>query len=211
LAPADLEALATRAREHRYRRGEAVFRKGDPGDSLHVVRDGRIRIVLPSEDGEEVTIAVLGRGEFFGELALLDRGVRSASAVALEDARTVVIARDDFLSWLAERPAAVAALLSLLSRRLRRADELLGDVSFLNVPSRLAKKLVELAEQYGRGAPLGEPVEVRLTQEELASTIGATRESVNKCLKYFKSNGWVAMQKGRIAILDRKALQDQVY
>jgi len=126
LSPADLEALAAHARERRYRRGEAVFRQDDPGDCLHVVRDGRIRIILPSEDGDEVTIAVLGRGDFFGELALLDGGARSASAVAAEDTQTVVIGREDFLSWLAERPVAAAALLALLSRRLRRSDELLG-------------------------------------------------------------------------------------
>lgn len=211
LSPADLEALAAHARERRYRRGETIFRQDDPGDCLHVVRDGRIRIILPSEDGDEVTIAVLGRGDFFGELALLDGGARSASAVAAEDTQTVVIGRKDFLSWLAERPAAAAALLSLLSRRLRRSDELLGDVAFLNLPARLAKKLVQLSELYGRGTAHAEPVEVRLTQEELATTIGATRESVNKYLKYFKSKGWVTVQKGRIAILDRKALQDQVY
>ena len=169
LSPADLEALAVHAHERRYRRGEAVFRKDDPGDSLHVVRDGRIRIILPSENGDEVTIAVLGRGDFFGELALLDGGARSASAVAAEDTQTVVIGREDFLSWLAERPAAAAALLALLSRRLRRSDELLGDVAFLNLPARLAKELVQLSELYGRGTAPAEPVEVRLTQEELAT------------------------------------------
>jgi CRP/FNR family transcriptional regulator/CRP/FNR family cyclic AMP-dependent transcriptional regulator len=211
LSPEDLEALALQARERRYQRGEVIFHKDDPGVTFHIIAEGKVRIVLPSPEGEEVTLAILGPGEFFGEFSLLDGEPRSAMAIAGEDTRTVVVNREDFLSWLSARPAAAVALLAVLSRRLRRSDELLGDVAFLNVPGRLAKKLVQLSQLYRRETPEGEPVQVRLTQEELASTIGVTRESANKYLRYFSSKGWVALQKGRITILDPDALQEQIY
>ncbi len=207
----DVEALALQARERRYRRGEVIFRKDDPGTTFHIITEGKVRIVLPSPEGEEVTVAILGSGEFFGEFSLLDGEPRSATAIAGEDTRTVVVNREGFLSWLSDRPAVAIALLAVLSRRLRRSDELLGDVAFLNVPGRLAKKLVQLSQLYRRETPQGQPVQVRLTQEELASTIGVTRESVNKYLRYFSSKGWVTLGKGRISILDPDALQEQIY
>jgi len=208
IAKRDLEALAATAHERLYRRGEVIFHKDDPGNQFHVITEGKVRIVLPSPDGEEVTLAILGPGEIFGELSLLDGEPRSATAIAGEDARTVVINREDFSAWLATRPAAAITLLETLSRRLRRSDDLLADVAFLNVSGRLAKKLVELARLYGRDGP---PGQVRLTQEELASTIGVTRESVNKHLHYFSSRGWVAVSKGRITIRDAHALEEQAY
>lgn len=211
IAKRDLEALAAAAHERHYRHGEVIFRKDDPGDQFHVIMEGKVRIVLPSPDGEEVTLAILGPSEIFGELSLLDGEPRSATAIAGEDARTVVIKREDFSAWLATRPAAAITLLETLSRRLRRSDDLLADVAFLNVPGRLAKKLVDLARLYGRDGPPGQPVQVRLTQGELASTIGVTRESVNKHLRYFSSQGWVAVSKGRITIRDAHALEEQAY
>lgn len=211
LSREDLEALAAEAHERRYRRGEVIFHKDDPGDQFHVITAGKVRIVLFSPEGEEVTLAILGPGELFGELTLLDGGPRSATAVASEECHTLVIERDGFVSWLSTRPAAGIALLRVLSRRLRRSDELLGDVAFLNVPGRLAKKLVQLNHLYRRETAAGQPVEVRLTQEELASTIGVTRESANKYLRYFSSKGWVTLKKGRIVVLDPAALEQQVY
>lgn len=211
IAKRDLEALAAAAHERHYRRGEVIFHQDDPGNQFHVITEGKVRIVLPSPDGEEVTLAILGPSEIFGELSLLDGEPRSATAIAGEDVRTVVINREDFLAWLATRPAAAITLLETLSRRLRRSDDLLADVAFLNVPGRLAKKLVELARLYGRDGPPGQPVQVRLTQEELASTIGVTRESVNKHLHYFSSRGWVAVSKGRITIRDPHALEEQAH
>lgn len=207
----DLEALAGAARERRYRRGDVIFHKDDPGTHFHVIAEGKVRIALFSPAGEDITIAILGPGEILGEFSVLDGEPRSATAIAAEDARTLMIGREDFLSWLSASPAAAILLLRVLSRRLRRSDELLGDVAFLNVPGRLAKKLLELAQLYRRETPPGQPVQVRLTQEELASTIGVTRESVNKYLRYFSSKGWVTLKKGRIIVLDPQALEQQSY
>jgi CRP/FNR family transcriptional regulator/CRP/FNR family cyclic AMP-dependent transcriptional regulator len=211
LSKDDLEALAEKAQRRRFRSGQVVFYKDDAGTHFYVIMEGKVRIALPSPQGEEITLAILGPGDLFGEFSLLDGGPRSATAVAAEDVWALSVSQRDFLSWLAGRPSAAIALLRVLSRRLRRSDELLGDASFLNVPGRLAKKLLELSELYGRETPRGRPVEIRLTQEELGSTIGVTRESVNKYLRYFSSKGWVGLRKARIIILDGNALQEQVY
>jgi CRP/FNR family cyclic AMP-dependent transcriptional regulator len=211
LSQDDLEALAEKAQRRRFRSGQVVFYKDDAGTQFYVIMEGKVRIALPSPQGEEITLAILGPGDLFGEFSLLDGGPRSATAVAAEDVWALSVSQRDFLSWLAGRPSAAIALLRVLSRRLRRSDELLGDASFLNVPGRLAKKLLELAQLYGRETPRGRPIEIRLTQEGLASTIGVTRESVNKYLRYFRSKGWVDLRKGRIIILDRNALLEQVY
>ena len=211
LSKEDLEALAEKAQPRRFRSGQVIFYKDDTGTQFYVIMEGKVRIALPSPQGEEITLAILGTGELFGEFSLLDGGPRSATAVAAEDVWALTVSQRDFVSWLDGRPSAAIALLRVLSRRLRRSDELLGDASFLNVPGRLAKKLLELAELYGRETPPGRPVEIRLTQEEIGSTIGVTRESVNKYLRYFSSKGWVSLKKGRITILDERALRDQSY
>lgn len=211
LPKGDLEALAESARPRRFRRGEVIFYKDDPGEQFYVVIEGKVRIALPSPQGDEITLAILGSGELFGEFSLLDGGPRSATAVAAEDVLALTVSQQDFSSWIKGRPSAAIALLRVLSRRLRRSDELLGDVAFLNIPGRLAKKLLELAEVYGRETPRSGPVEIRLTQEGLASMLGVTRESVNKYLRYFNSKRWVSLKKGRIIILDRNALLEQAY
>lgn len=211
LSKDDLEALAEKAQRRRFRSGQVIFHKDDPGTHFYLILEGKVRISLPSPQGDEITLAILGPGELFGEFSLLDGEPRSATATAAEDVWALSVSQHDFMSWLRSRPSAAVALLRVMSRRLRRSDELLGDASFLNVPGRLAKKLLELTELYGRETPRGYPIEIRLTQEELGSTIGVTRESVNKYLRYFSSKGWVRLKKGRITVLNESALREQVY
>jgi len=201
----DLVALAAAARRRHYRRDEVIFHRDDPGDSLHIIESGRVEIVLPSAEGEELILAILGPGDFFGDLSLLDGAPRSATATAGEDTATIVVHRSDFLTWLQSRPRAVAAVLEALAQRLRATNELLGDVAFLEAPRRLAKRLLEVASaapEPGRG-----PIQVRLTQEELASLVGISRESVNKHLRAWQEQGLVSLGRGRLQVLRPEKLR----
>jgi CRP/FNR family cyclic AMP-dependent transcriptional regulator len=205
LSREDLVALAATARRRHYRHDEVIFHRDDPGDSLHIIESGRVEIVLPSEEGEELILAILGRGEFFGDLSLLDGAPRSATAIAREPTTTVAIQRMDFLDWLEGRPKAAQAIFEALARRLRATDELLGDVAFLEAPRRLAKRLLEVAAaapEPGRG-----PAQVRLTQEELASLVGISRESVNKHLRAWQQQGIVSLGRGRLQVLRPERLR----
>ena len=184
--------------------GATIFREGDRGDSLHVVMEGTVRVSVVSTRGEEATVALLGPGEFVGDLALLDGLPRSANAVATEATNTLVVTRDDFRRWLAERPRASLTLLEALSLRVRRTDEVLADLTFLDLPKRLAKRLVSLA---GERAKDGAPVKLRITQAELASMLGVSRESANKQLNEFERNGWVRLGRGSVSVLDEVSLR----
>lgn len=195
----ELRALASKGHVHNYRSGAAIFHEGDPGDALHIVIEGGVRIVVASRKGEEATVALLGPGECVGDLALLDGKPRSASAIASGRTKTLVVRRDDFTQWLAERPKAMFALLETLSLRVRRTDEALADFAFLDLNQRLAKRLLDLAivQQDGRdlsGAQIG------ITQAELASMLGVSRESVNKQLNQFARDGWIALRRGVITL-----------
>ena len=199
LPEAELKALASRGRVRSYRAGAVLFREGDPGDALNLVVEGMVRVAVLSAGGVEATVALLGPGEFVGDLALLDGRPRSASAIAHRATKTLVVTRDDFRRWLSERPKASFALLETLSLRVRRTDEALADLSFLGLPQRLAKRLLALSTGNER---------VRITQAELASMLGVSRESVNKQLNRFARKGWIALGRGSVAVLNREALAE---
>jgi len=205
LAGADLRALASHGRVRRYPAEAVIFQEGDRGDSLHIVMEGSVRVSVLSSKGEEATVALLGPGEFVGDLALLDGRPRSASAVAAEPTRTLVVTRDDFRRWLAERPKAALVLLEALSLRVRRTDEVLADLTFLDLPRRLAKRLVALAADRPADGKGG--VKLRITQAGLASMLGVSRESVNKQLKDFERRRWVSLGRGSVTVLDDAALR----
>lgn len=192
----DLLDLAASARRRSYAQGQIIFHRDDPGSSLHIVEKGEVRVILPSPEGEEVTLALLGPGDFFGELCLLDAGPRSATTIALKATETLVVERERFVQWLQSHPAAAIAILAAMGRRLRAADELVGELAFLDVHSRLARKLLDLA-----GPALeGEQVELHFSQVELANMVGVTRESVNKHLRFFKKRGAIEVYRRRIVL-----------
>jgi len=197
----DLRALASRGRVRTYSGGSAIFREGEAGDSLHIVIEGGVRIAVLSPRGEEATLALLGPGESCGELSLVDGRPRSASAIASQATKTLVVTRNDFLRWLSERPRAALALLETLSLRIRRTDEALSDLAFMDLSPRLAKRLLDLASHHAGGSRL------RITQSELAAMLGVSRESVNKELNVFARKGWVALGRGSVTLKDPAALR----
>jgi CRP/FNR family cyclic AMP-dependent transcriptional regulator len=206
----DLSALARMGRVQQYAAGTAIFKEGEEGDALYVVLDGRVRISVLSAKGDEVILAVLGPGESFGDLALLDSRPRSATATAATATSAMRVARADFLDWLSVRPTAAAALLETLSLRFRQVDEALSDIAFLDLPRRLAKRLLQLAAA-GRSGPVTRspgPVGIEVTQSELASMLGVTRESINKELRRFSRRGWLAVGRGSVRLADEAALRE---
>lgn len=208
-----LTGLTRSLRRRSFHRGEVIFHQGDPGDTLHIIRNGRVKVVLPAETGDEVVLAVLGPGDCFGELALLDGGPRSASVVAMESVETWVLGRQDFLLFFRSNIEAAERLIINLARTIRRTNEDVADLAFLDLPGRLAKKLLELAESYGQQQEGGKIIEITvpLTQEELASMIGATRPSVNKVLGLYEDQGAIQRRGRRIAILRPDILRRRVY
>jgi CRP/FNR family transcriptional regulator, cyclic AMP receptor protein len=208
-AHADDDALATIAgqlRRRRFRRHEVIFHQGDPGDSLHIVSSGAVKIVLPSLEGEEAIIATLRSGDFFGELALLDGAPRSATAVALEVSETWTLSRELLLATLDHDPSLRDALLAGLARELRRLTGHVEELHFLDLAGRLASRLVRLARESQPGSN-----EVRMdwpyTQSDLASMIGGTRQSVNKLLSELADRGLVVIEKDILVIPDVASLE----
>jgi len=210
LAPQDLAELAELLREQKVKKGEVLFRKGSEGTTLYIIKEGAIKIVLPSRLGEEMIVTIFTEGDFFGEMALLDEMPRSADAVAVEPSRLLLLNRSDFLRYLHRNDGAMVTILSSLSKRLRKTDDLLEDTSFLNIPARFAKKLIELGDTFGRKEGDKMEISLRLTQKDLADMVGATRESINKELRILREKGLVTLTEKAIQINDVNRLRRRV-
>lgn len=202
LSADDVSHFSQLAREKTYPRGSVILFEDDPGDSLFVVRQGRVKVVLVAEDGREVILGILGIGEHFGELALIDDQPRSAHVVAMEDSTLLVLRREDFRRRVEQSPAVAWAMLIELSRRLRRADEKIGSLVLLDVPGRIARVILDAAEEAG-----SEEIEKPLTHQTIAHVIGASRETVSRAMREFVEAGWITTEKRRIKITDRPALE----
>ena len=210
LGPEDLGRLAASVRSQSLKKGEVLFRKGSEGTALFIIRRGRIKIVLPSRVGDEVILAIFSRGDFFGEMAILDGMPRSADAVALEPSELYVLNRSDFLIFLKNNENTIQSILYSLSVRLRKTDDLLEDTCFLHISSRFAKKLVELTETYGRQEGNTMLIDLSLTQKDLASMIGTTRESINKQLRILREKGLVSIIDNKILIYNLELLKRRI-
>ncbi len=205
LADAEVAQLAERMRTRSFKRGEALFRKDDPGMHLYVVLVGAVKIALPGEFGQEALVSIMRPGDFFGELALFDGSPRSASATALEDTRAALLARDDFLAFLEAHPAAVRVVLDALAKTIRRLSDRVEDLIFLDVPSRVAKYLLDLAQADGTAK-----LELTLTQDELAAFIGASRVSVNRVLGDLERREIIGIRRRLIVIVDPDRLAKEI-
>jgi CRP/FNR family cyclic AMP-dependent transcriptional regulator len=194
-------ALRASMSEQATPRGTVIFAEGQIGDHMYVIVEGKVKLGHASPDGRESLMAVLGPGEIFGELSLFDPGPRAATATALTDARVLALGNTSLRSWLAGRPEVAEALLAALARRLRRTNETLGDLVFSDVPGRVAKALLDLADRFGEMTPEGLLVKHDLTQEELAQLVGASRETVNKALADFAQRGWVRVDQREVLLL----------
>jgi CRP-like cAMP-binding protein len=205
---AAIESLVHVLRTRRFKRGETVFHQGDPGDALFVVNSGSVKVVLPSDEGAEPAIvAILGPGEFFGELALLDGAPHSATIVAVEATETFILHREAFLSLIDSDAGLRRQLLASLATEIRRLTGHVEDLHFLDLPGRIASRILRLAEGTGTKQADGS---VRIawpyTQSELAGMIGGSRQSVNRLLADLADQGLVRLERDQLVVVDRERL-----
>jgi len=197
-----MESLAGRLKRRRFRRGEVIFHQGDPGDSLHIVASGAVKIVLPSAEGEEAIIATLRPGDFFGELALLDGAPRSATATALEQTDTLVLPRQVFAELLDTLPGLRDALFAGLAHELRRLTGHVEELHFLDLAGRLAMRLTRLARETEPDAHGAFRLNWPYTQSDLAAMIGGTRQSVNRLLSELVESELISIEPDTLVIND---------
>ncbi len=188
-------------------RAERLFDEGASGNQLYVIPDGKIKLTRAAADGRENLLSVLGPGEMFGELSLFDPRPRTASATAVTDSRLAALAHDDLRSWLNGRPDVALHLLQALAQRLRRANDVMADLVFTDVPGRVAKALLDLADRFGTVQEDGLQVNHDLTQEELAQLVGASRETVNKALADFAARGWLQLAAKSVLLIEPERLR----
>jgi CRP/FNR family transcriptional regulator len=202
LDSADADVLLNQMSPVRMERGDVLFHEGESGDTLYVIREGKIKLGRSSSDGRENLVAILGPGEMFGELSLFDPGPRTMTATAVAETQLMGLGNDSLTGLLTGRPEVAKALLAALAQRLRRTNEHLADLVFTDVPGRVAKALLDLAERFGRPVESGVMVSHDLTQEELAQLVGASRETVNKALADFAGRGWLKLEARAVLLLD---------
>jgi CRP/FNR family transcriptional regulator, cyclic AMP receptor protein len=205
LPPAVIEHLGSYMRRRTLPRGSAIFAKGDPGSGLMGVLSGSVKISVPSADGRDIVLNIIHEGEIFGEIALLDGHPRTADATAMTDCELMVIERRDFIPFLRSQPDLTMQIMEILCARLRRTSEQVQDVTFLNLPTRLAKALLRLiADAEGPASTR----KVTITQREISQIIGRSRESTNKQLRIWEKQGWIRLQRGAVTVLKRDKLSE---
>ena len=200
LDAAQIERLAMHTATRKVKRAAIVFRKGDAGSCLYAVTAGAIRIATSSEDGKDATFNLVTPGQIFGEIACLDGGERTASAVAVEDSELIVIERRDFIQLVRDRPEVALKLIEVLCSCLRRTSEQVEDIIFLDLQARLAKVLLQLHRQSDSS------YKIRVTQREISQMIGASRESANKQLRNWERRKWLRLERGGLTVLSPDAL-----
>src|SRR5437588_1009896 len=211
LSEEDMRALTTVAKRRAFRAGEVIFHRDDPGQVLYMIKEGKVKICIISPDGQEISLAVLGKGEYFGEFALLDGLPRSTDAIALEKVECYSLQRSDFHHAIMKNPKIAIQVLEALTKRLRNTTAMVEDLIFLDVYGRVAKKLLELADAHGVKTDDGIRIDVRLTQQELASMVGGSRESVNKVMGYFTDKDFISTDKHRITLHRITDLKRRIY
>ena len=198
----ELETLAPALKPRTYAKGSYIFHEGDPGNALYVVHSGQIKICRIGPGGEEAIYALLMPGDSFGEIALLsDEAVRTADAQAMELTECVTLGREPFLAFLERHPSMMRHLVMVLSRYVQAADESFAEVAFLDITGRVARKLLDLAQEHGEKTAEGTRIKIRLSQQTLASMVAASRENVNRALHRFTVRGDIKQDGGVITIL----------
>jgi CRP/FNR family transcriptional regulator, cyclic AMP receptor protein len=203
LDSAALDQLCRYAKARKFKRGATIFSKGDPGDALFAVASGTVKISVSSADGRSAMLNLIGEGEIFGEIALLDGLARTTDAIANSSCEILVIDRRDFMPFVRTQPSLAMKLIGLLCTRLRWSSEQIEQLILQNLPGRLANALVHLME---KRQPLSPGQSITITQQDISEMVGTTRESINKQLRIWADNNWVRIEHGSIVILDSRSL-----
>jgi CRP/FNR family transcriptional regulator len=206
----DLGQIADVAIPRAYPRGVRVFHEGDSSDACYIVRSGDLRVTREHSDGRAIALATLGPGDIFGELAMFDGGIRSASVETLDDSELLALPAADLKRLLAEHPEISVKLIAALVRRLRETNERVARQSFQTVPSRVAGVLSRLIaeEEWPEGR---DGITVRMTQADLAQLAGTSRESVSRFLATLERAGVVRVGRGRVTIVEPRRLRAYIF
>ena len=196
------------AQERKFKNGQLIFQRGDEGGSMMAVLDGRVRISIASEDGREIVLTIIEPGQVFGEIALLDGRGRTADAYAMGETRLQVLYMRDAIPVLERDPKLAVRLLQILCERVRHANDICESVVFLDLPTRLARLLLQLDRTHGQPVPGGRRIGIRLSQAEMGNLVAASRETVNKQLKQWEAEGVLALDHGHVVLRHRNALAD---
>lgn len=207
LTERDLREIAEIGKTLELKREQIVFAPEDEADHVYVLASGKVKLAKVADDGKEVTIAVLQPGDVFGELSLFSGETHDTFAEVIEDATIYAIPRADFEGLLSSRPALSLALLSSIMERLRQAESQIEDLVFRSVPARVAHLILKLAQDHGHVGPKGITVRLRLTHQDVANFVGATRETVTNVLNDLRADGLIEIEHKQIRILDYEGLQ----
>ena len=207
MSPEEREELRGMMSQTTLRRGEVLFNEGDSGDRLYILLTGKVKLGHTSVDGRENLLAVLGPGEVVGELTLFDPGPRSTTATAVATTELLALEHNQLMGFIDSHPTLAKDMLRALAVRLRRTNIALADLVFSDVPGRVAKALLDLAERFGAPTEVGIHVPHDITQEELAQLVGASRETINKSLAEFVSRGWIRLEGRAVTLIDVERLK----
>ena len=203
----ELEALAQRLRQRRYKENEAIFHRDDPGAAMYLIVSGRVKIHNEGADGTDIIITVFKGGEFFGELSLLDGSERSADATTMEPTEMLMLTRGDLEATIERNPRIAMNMLASLATRIRTSNVSIESLSALDVKGRVARVLLDLSERHGEKVDGGTRINAKLTQSELAALVGASRESVNKQIGKFRRLGILAYDADKQRLILRKSAE----
>ena len=207
LDPADRAALAQRGRQRRWPAGASLFLEGESCATVVIVVSGRVKVFSLTEQGEEIVLAVRGPGALLGELSAVDGEPRSASVSALEPVLALVVPIAAFTDFLRQHGPAALALLQMITAKLRDSDRKRAEFAAYDIPARVARRLVELADRFGEPDEHGVRISVALSQDELAGWVGASREAVAKALRVLRDRGYVTTGRRTMTVLDLERLR----
>jgi len=198
--------LISQMQTESFARGTTIFDEGEPGDTLYIIIEGKVKLARHAPDGRENLLSVMGPSDMFGELSIFDPGPRTSSAVCVTEVEAATMDSEMLRTWINDHPEISQQLLRVLARRLRRTNASLADLIFTDVPGRVAKTLLQLANRFGTQEGSGLRVNHDLTQEEIAQLVGASRETVNKALATFAQRSWIRLEGKSVVIVDTEHL-----
>ncbi|MFQ5810292.1 MAG: Crp/Fnr family transcriptional regulator [Armatimonadota bacterium] len=208
LSAEDKEALVEDLEERFFHEGDVILHARDTSAHFFLIKSGKVKISLRSDESErEVTLTYLKPGDFFGEMAIIDGEPRSATATAATDTAALVGSRDHFLGKLREHPQIALNLLAVMSARLRRADQQIEDLAFLDVQGRVARMLLEMAEREGNETEVGVMIPLQHTRQELANMVSTSRETLTRVLKLFERLGFIKLGRKKVMLTNVSRLQ----
>jgi CRP-like cAMP-binding protein len=207
----ELHQLAGLVREQHYKKNVTIFHIDDPGTALFILKSGLVKITIEDHSGREIILRILYPTDFFGEMALIDGMPRSATVTTQEPSDALIIYRDQFVALIEKSPKILLDMAAVLSRRLRKVNELIRSLAFFDVYGKVARVLLNLATERGRQTEHGTVIDLRLTQQELAELAGMSRETMTRTLRDFQQAGCVRIDSGIITILEIDMLQREMH